>query len=228
MGARSGMPPRWRWWPGHRAALLVGLLAAGLATAVWGPWDIDDVAQWGAYLSERPWLLLAVVPLQALTFTLALPGSLFLWAVAPFFTPWLATLTLVAGSTLGALGAYLLARGLGRGADAAGARWIRLLRRNAGFLSQCALRALPGFPHPPLNYGAGWLRLPLPSFIGAAVVGLTIKWGIYSAAIYGAVEAAKEGGDVDAGAVWLLLALAVLFAAGGYMRRRLGAPPEGE
>ncbi|MBK5944467.1 MAG: VTT domain-containing protein [Halorhodospira halophila] len=213
--------PSVRWWPGYRPFLLALLLLSGLAVAVWGPWDAEDVVAWGELLVERPWLLLVVVVLQAALFTLALPGSLFLWVVAPFYPPWMSTLTLVAGSTLGALGAYGVAWLLGRDAVPADSRWIRVLRGNSDFLSQCAIRALPGFPHPPLNYGAGWLGLPLKTFVVATVVGLGIKWGVFSLAIYSAVEAAARGGEIDTRAVVVLLGVAVLFVAGAFLRRRL-------
>ncbi len=207
--------------PGAQPLILIALLVIGTGLAVWGPWDVEDVVALGEVMAERPWLLLIAIALQAALFTLALPGSLVLWAVAPFYPPWLAAPTLVAGSTLGALGAYALSWYLGGRNLPADTRWIRMLRRNSDFFSQCAIRAMPGFPHPPLNYGAGTLRLPLPTFIAATIVGLGIKWGVFSAAIYEAMEVAKEGGDVDPEAVVLLLIVVALFIGGALLRRRL-------
>lgn len=62
--------------------------------------------------------------------------------------------------------------------------------------------------------------MPLPSFIGAAIVGLAVKWGVFAAAIHEAVEAAAEGEGLDFGAVLFLLAVAMLFIVGALWRRR--------
>ncbi|MFP4648738.1 MAG: hypothetical protein ACLFMS_05995 [Halorhodospira sp.] len=58
------------------------LLISGLGVAVWGAWDAEDLVAWGEVLVDRPSLLLVVIVLQALLFTLALPGSALLWVVA--------------------------------------------------------------------------------------------------------------------------------------------------
>ncbi|MBK1734682.1 hypothetical protein CKO15_05145 [Halorhodospira abdelmalekii] len=200
-----------------RLVLVALLLLAGGAISLWGPWEIADVVALGRAMAEHPWLLVVIVLVQATLFALALPGSLAFWVVAPFYPPWWSTLALTLGSTLGALGAYGLSRLLGGGVVSIEGRWVRLLGRHSDLLSQCALRALPGFPHAPINYAAGLLRLPLLPFALAALVGLGLKSGIYSFAIYEAVEAA-EAGQVDRGAVVVLFLLFLLFAAGALLR----------
>src|SRR5690554_8030252 len=91
---------------------------------------------------------------MAVTLALGLPGSIGLWLIAPFYTPLAATPMLIVGSVLGALGAYWLSARVGD-------RWtpkgltrkiMRRLETRSDFLTQCALRVLPGFPHSVVNY----------------------------------------------------------------------------
>ncbi|WP_231901950.1 TVP38/TMEM64 family protein [Halorhodospira halochloris] len=168
-------------------------------------------------MAERQWLLLVVVVAQAALFTLALPGSLALWVVAPFYPPLLSTITLTLGSTLGAVGAYHFSLHFGRAAITPESRWVRLLSRHGDFLSQCAVRAMPGFPHAPINYAGGLLKLPLFSFALAACIGLGLKSGVYSFAVYEAVEVAEEG-RIDRGAIGVVFVLFVLFLSGAALR----------
>lgn len=178
-----------------RVAALAVLLVLGALWAVWRPVSATAVAAFAAGVAGHPAGIAALIGAQALLFALALPGSLVLWAVAPFHGPVPATAILVAGSVAGALGGYAVAGWLGapwrRRLQASPA--YRLLARNGGLLAQCALRALPGFPHSVVNYGAGLLRLPLPAFTGAAIVGLALKWWVYAGAVRAAVTAGAAG-----------------------------------
>ncbi len=216
MGESRGiLKRRWRW------AVLGLLLGGGIALSLWGPWTAEDLAAVGEVLAERPWILPVAAVVQAVLFTLAMPGSIVLWVVAPFHPPLLTTVVLVAGSTVGALGGYTVARRLGaapEGAERSG-RMVALLERHGDFFSQCALRALPGFPHAPVNFGAGVLGLPYGTFLAATVVGLTVKWWVYASAIHGAVEVA-EGGAIGIAPVVSLLLLVALAVLGALLRRR--------
>src|SRR5699024_3120149 len=78
------------------------------------------------------------------------------------------------GVIAGCLGAYWIARGLGKGTV------LRLLGRHrvtveeqlgsAGFAAVCTLRVRPGLPYWPINYGAGALGVPYREFAIATVV----------------------------------------------------------
>lgn len=78
------------------------------------------------------------------------------------------------GAVAGCLGAYWIARGLGKGTV------LRLLGRHrvtveeqlgsAGFAAVFTLRVLPGLPYWPINYGAGALGVPYREFAIATVV----------------------------------------------------------
>lgn len=80
----------------------------------------------------------------------------------------------VIGSMLGSIGAYWIARGLGRQTV------LRLLGSygpklenqlaSAGFAAVFALRVLPGMPYWPLNYGAGALGVAQRDYVVASLV----------------------------------------------------------
>ncbi len=202
---------------------LILLVLAGLAIAIWLPLELATLLDWGHRITDRPLAMLALVVLMAVLFTFALPGSLCLWLIAPFQPPVLATALLVTGSACGALGAYGLAARVGSDwrPDGLGGRIMKLLAERGDFLTQCALRILPGFPHSILNYAGGVLRLPLAGFIAATLLGLSVKWGVYASAVHGVVEAAETGDVVSATALLPLLLLTLLLLLGAWARQRV-------
>lgn len=192
---------------------------------LWHSPDLADVQHWANEASHHPGVIVAVVAIMAVTLTFGLPGSIGLWLIAPFYAPLAATLMLTIGSVAGALGAYYLAarfsdrwqpQGLTR-------RVMGKLARRSDILTQCALRVLPGFPHSVVNVAAGLLRLPLATFLAAAVVGLGAKWAVYSSAIHGALEAVEQEQAVTPDVLLPLVALTVLLLGGAWLKRRVEA-----
>lgn len=206
-----------------RLLLIAGLLGIGLVIAVWEPVPLEQLLAWGERLASYPATLIALILLQITMYTFALPGSVVLWMVAPFYPPWLATLILLVGSLSGAAGARRFSMRLKRPSERGEetSTVIRLLHRRADFFTQCSLRALPGFPHSLINYAAGILHLPLATFMLAALVGLGIKWGVYTTAIHGAAEAAEGEAALDPATLGALALLAVLMLGGAWLRRRI-------
>lgn len=204
--------------------LTLGLiLSAGLAIAYWQPVDMDTLFVWGEYLTGHPLSLLLIILTQALVLTLALPGSLLVWVIAPFQPPVIAVPVLVIGSVLGAAGARLFADTLTR-------HWqpgprsrtiIELLEKRSDVLTQIALRALPGFPHSVINYAGGMLKLPWPAYLSAAIIGLSCKWTVYAMAIYGLGTAIHEDAELSAWQLLPLFLLAGLFLLAAWIRPRL-------
>ncbi|HDZ56832.1 MAG TPA: hypothetical protein ENI17_12160 [Pseudomonas xinjiangensis] len=204
-------------WPvlglfGFLALLLIGWLL---------PVSAADLLHWGAGLSSSRAMLTGLVIAMALLMSFGLPGSLIFWFIAPFHAPWISVLLLLTGSTGGALGAYVLGRRLGE-------RWrpkgyarqlLALLSARSDFMTQCALRILPGFPHAFINLSGGILRLPLGPFLSAAVIGLAIKWGVYAQAAHGMVNAAQADEVLNIQTLWPLVLIAVLMIAGALARR---------
>lgn len=196
-------------WP---LALLVMLLALGLAAQVAGLIDVRAALEWARGHTTQWWLAPALVVLQVVLFTFALPGSAVLWLVAPLFSPLAATAIMTLGGTLGALSAYGFARGL-TGASLSHlrrTRGYRLLQQESGFLTLCALRLTPGFPNSVINYSAGTLRTPLPTFVAAAVIGLALKAWLYSQAINAALASGHPADLIDIAILGPLAAAAAL------------------
>jgi uncharacterized membrane protein YdjX (TVP38/TMEM64 family) len=209
--------------------VLACLLALGVAAGIWGPLELGVLLEWGAQLASQPLALGGIVVFQALLLTFALPGSLVVWLVAPFQPPWVAAPLLIVGGVLGAIGARAVAARLGEGrihgprVD----RAMELLAERSDLLTQCAVRAMPGFPHVVINYGAGLLGLPLGTFAAAAVIGLSIKFSVYASAVHGATTAADSERLLQPMTVLPLVALAVFMLISAWLRRRLrlSSPP---
>lgn len=216
-GIRSSIGDLWR------PLLLLTLVVVGLTLYITGLFDLGRFLQWAEGYTKQWWVVAGLILLQALLFMLALPGSSLLWVVAPLYPPLIATPILVAGSTLGSMAGYLFARRLAtpwltRIGDK---RLFRLLERRSDFLTQCALRTLPSFPHSFINYSAGILRLPIGPFLLAAVIGISIKTLLYTIAIHGAMKASDPSELIRIETMVPLVMVALLFVLALLFRRRL-------
>lgn len=219
------MPMRFN--PRLPTLLLCGLLVLIVAGALL-PVSVADLLQWGAALASHPLTLIGLTLGMALLLTLGLPGSLCFWLIAPFHAPLLAIPMLLLGSLLGALGARRLGMRIG---DAwrpgrGGRQILRLLAKRSDFLSQCAMRTLPGFPHVFINMAAGVLHLPLRTFVLAALIGLGIKWSLYSHAVHGLLNARQAEAALGPATLLPLFALALLMLVGSLTRRLWQAQSE--
>jgi hypothetical protein len=65
------------------------------------------------------------------------------------------------------------------------------------------------------------LRLPRTGFIGAALIGLGIKWSIYTASIHGVMTTLETGALSGARTLLPLVLLSSILLAGAWIRRRL-------
>ena len=70
--------------------------------------DVQEMLAIAREYAQHWWLIVVLILLQALLFSFALAGSLFLWIAAPLYPPAMAAFILTIGGTLGGLGAYLL------------------------------------------------------------------------------------------------------------------------
>jgi len=201
--------------------LLLSLVVVLTVTAILLPIEIRYLLRWGVELAGHPMALVGIVLVMAVLMSVGLPGSLCFWLIAPFHAPLLSVSVLLVGSVAGAMGAYHFGKGLGD-------TWkpgylarqvLNLLGKRSDFLTQCAVRILPGFPHAFVNLAGGVLGLPLLVFFCAAIVGLAIKWTVYAHAVHGMVSARQAEQAMDFFTLLPLIVLALLLALGGLAKR---------
>ena len=202
--------------------LLLTLIVVGVVLYFTGALDWEKVLSWAQAYAHLWWVPIVLVFLQVTLFTFALPGSAMVWVVAPLYTPVTATLILAIGSTLGALGAYWFARleTLRWASHVKDSHLYQVLEQRGDFLSLCAIRLIPAFPHSVVNYGAGMLRLPVVRFLSTSMIGLTVKSFLYSNAIHGAVTATDLSELVRLKILGPLIILALVTGLAALLRNR--------
>lgn len=144
-----------------------------------------------------PWLFVVAYALATVLF---MPGSVITLAAGAIFGPILGAICSLAGASLGAVAAFMIAR------YAAG-DWVG--RRSRGWLDQVVrgvehegwrfvafVRLMPVFPFNALNYGLGLTRIPLAQYAAATFV--CMAPGAFAYAYLGSVgrEAAEGGANV--------------------------------
>lgn len=206
-----------RWF---RLGVLAALVVVAVALTVRG--DVVGIDGLRAAVDRAGWAGPVVLAgLYAIAATLLVPASPFTIAAGVLFGPVLGTLTALVGATLGATGAFLLGRSLGRDAVAAfGGRPLERIDRalaQRGFVALLIVRLVPLFPFNLVNVAAGVTGLRLRVFVLATAVGI----------VPGTVAFAALGGTIDdptSPAFIAALALFVVVTVGaGLMARRLRA-----
>ncbi|WP_455374884.1 TVP38/TMEM64 family protein [Kaarinaea lacus] len=208
-----------RFW---QPVILLIMVVLGIVLHYSGVLDWEKILHWAQRESHHWWIPIVLISLQILLFTLAMPGSAMLLVVAPLYSPGSATLILTTGSTLGALGAYLFARRetLTWSQRVKDNHLFHVLEQRGDFLSLCAIRLIPAFPHSVINYSAGILHLSIAPFILSSMIGLGTKSFLYSNAIYGAIQASNLYELIRFDILGPLLFLAVISAVAAYFHSR--------
>lgn len=127
---------------------------------------IEGFGWWSWLVFATAYAVVALTPIPVTI--MALLGGLLFGVVA-------GSLLSVIGAVIGSIGAYWIARALGR------TTVLRLLGRHAekleqrldessGFAAVFTLRVMPGMPYWPVNYGAGALGVPNRTFTVASLV----------------------------------------------------------
>ena len=216
--------------PGLRLALLAATLLAVAAVIQWSPvasrLSLDQIVTGMRSLRSPVVAPLLFVLVYAVATTMAVPGSVLTIAGgAVFGFGWGALLNTI-GANLGASGAFLLARALGRdGVERVFGNRVRGLERATrafGFLGLLALRLVPLVPFNVLNVGSGLTRLRWREYFIATLLGILPGTLVYTffadALVLGSVDASGDARTRVwiAGGLFLLLSLLPLLA------RRLG------
>ena len=212
--------------PYYKLILIALLISLGVILEFTGIADIKELLAIAREYTQHWWLIVVLILLQALLFSFALAGSLFLWIAAPLYPPAMAAFILAIGGTLGGLGAYLLSRYLTQEwrHKIENSHGYQLLHSQDNFYTLFALRVFPAFPHAVINYSAGLLKARLSHFIIAALLGIAIKSYLYARVIYPASSDLTIDLLLDIGVVGPLLLLSLASALAVYINYRLKNP----
>lgn len=214
-----------RWRARARVGLFV-LLVVGLGGALVASGGRVDEALKGVrdlVAGAGLWGPLVLVLLYASLTLLLVPGSPLTVAAGVLFGPWFGTALVVVGATLGATGAFLWGRHLGRdavdrltGERAARAdAWLA----DRGALAILYLRLVPLLPFNLLNPVAGVTGVRLRDFVLGTAVGI-VPGTFAFAALGGSFD--DPTSPVFLGALALLVTLAVAAPLVDRRRRRAG------
>jgi uncharacterized membrane protein YdjX (TVP38/TMEM64 family) len=195
-----------------RSALVVVLVIA-LALA-WLNRDRLDTGQLELWLAESGlWAPLLFIAIYAIATVLFVPGAALTLLGGAVFGPWWGTLYNLAGATLGAALAFVIARYLAADRVAArlAGRSAELVRgvEQEGWRFIAFVRLVPLFPFNLLNYALGLTRIPLVTYVVASVVFMLPGGFAYTWLGYAGKEALAGDEDV---VQKVLLALALLAA----------------
>lgn len=211
-----------------KPAIILILIVTGITLEFSG---ILDTGKWLAIAREyndRWWLVIVLILLQAIMFTFALAGSLFLWVVAPLYPPVMSAFILAAGGTLGGIMAYYFSRRLTDDwvSRVENSHTYRLLHKHDNFFTLFAFRVFPAFPHSLINYSSGILQVKLSHFIAAALLGISIKSFIYSKVIYSATTSASIDELLNISTYGPLILISVITLVGVAIKYKMSDKPE--
>jgi uncharacterized membrane protein YdjX (TVP38/TMEM64 family) len=206
-----------------RLIIIALLICLGLVLDIAGLLDANQLLNLAREYAQHWWLILVLILAQAILFTFALAGSIFLWVSAPLYDPLMATFILAAGGTIGGLGAYFFSRYLSEDwkQRIQGSRSYKFLQAQENFYTLFAMRVFPAFPHSLVNYSAGILNARLSHFIIAAILGISIKSYIYARVIHQASNAPSIGMLMDLWVIGPLILLSLISLLGLFIIKRM-------
>ena len=213
-----------------KIAIIVFIIITGLTLEISGLLETNKILQIAREHSDNWWLIILLILAQAILFTFALAGSLFLWVVAPLYSPLLSAFILAAGGTLGGISAYFFSKRLS-------CEWVRkiessntykMLHKYDNFFTLFALRIFPAFPHAVVNYSSGILNVNIWHFIIAAFLGISIKSYIYSNVIYNATSSPSIEDALNFSTFGPLILISVITLVSVFIKYRLNSKSDKE
>ncbi len=209
--------------------LVVG--AAFLLARHFGAFRYTDVHELAAAV-QRVRGVSFIAPLFVLIYTLAttfgLPGTPLTLAGGAIFGFAYGTLLNWLGATLGSLGAYTLARVLGKDAlrRTLGSRasTVDRLINDHGFTAVLRLRLLPLVPFNGINFASGFAAVDVKTYVGATALGIlpgTAVYTYFADALLSGVAGARSAALLRASIAGVLLV--ILSFAPSLVKKREGA-----
>ena len=175
-GPRPRALPRWAIWSVRAIAAFV-VLAMVAAALGWMPFDVDREAVTSWVESAGPWGPLAVIGLMTVAVVASpIPSAPIALAAGAAYGHYAGAIYVALGSEIGALTAFIIARGLGRGpverflGDKAD--YGLLGSQNALTLTVFVSRLLPFISFDAMSYAAGLSRLHFWRFALATMAGI--------------------------------------------------------
>jgi uncharacterized membrane protein YdjX (TVP38/TMEM64 family) len=213
------------------AVLAVVLAAAGYAAYRLGVFELRDPERLGDTIRRArdvPALPVLFVLGYAVATVFGLPGTVFTLAGGAVFGTLLGSILNWAGATLGALGAYALARRLGSDAVRkllgrhAGA--LAALTSRADFVTLFRLRLIPVVPFNALNFAAGLVPARFRAYLLSTALGIipgTVVYTYFADSLVAGVTGARQRALVHVAIAGALL-IAISFVPA--LARRLRVP----
>ena len=197
----SQAPGRWR-AVGRIALLASVLLAVWLLARRLGVLALVEPERLGEairHARELPWAAPAFVLVYALVASLGLPGTPLTLAGGAIFGVAAGTGLNWLGATVGATGAFVLARALGGDAlrSLLGKRAAALdtIAGDGAFASLVRLRLIPVVPFNALNFGAGLAGVRPGAYIGSTALGIipgTAVYTYFAGSLLAGVDGARQ------------------------------------
>jgi uncharacterized membrane protein YdjX (TVP38/TMEM64 family) len=195
----------------HRKIIVLATLLGGaiVAFSLRGRIDISDVQRWMENAGSIGWIMFILI--YALATILLLPGSLITIAGGVVYGPLLGTLLSLMGATLGASGAFILARysSLSWVEQRMGEKMRQLIKGidKEGWRFVAWVRLVPLFPFVLVNYALGLTRIPLLSYTITSFIFMLPGTTVYTLIGHAGGTALSEQAVAEQ-MRWLLIALA--------------------
>lgn len=173
------------------------------------------------------WAPAAFVLSYAVGMLIGLPGTLFTIAGGIVFGKWFGTLYNVIGATIGASGAFWIARLLASQAIVdkfKGQKWFDKFNRGLeenGLYYMLFIRLVPLFPFNGLNFGAGMTRVSFRNYFIGTAIGIIPATFVFTNAAAEIGESAAAGFKLTGGMVTALVLLGLFALIPIIIKRRI-------
>jgi len=201
-GSLATPPPRRGRGYVRLAAFVAILAAAGYAAYRLGAFELGDPQRFGDVIRRSrdvPALPVLFVLAYVIATVFGVPGTVFTLAGGAVFGIVLGSILNWTGATLGAVGAYTLARQLGSDAvrDLLGRRATALdtLTSKVGFATLFRLRLIPVVPFNALNFAAGLVPVPFRAYVLSTALGIipgTVVYTYFADSLVAGVTGARD------------------------------------
>lgn len=173
------------------------------------------------------WAPIVFVLIYALMISFGIPGTIVTVVGGLVFGKWLGTLLNVIGATLGASGAFWIARLLARDMlikKLSGKSWFEKFNKGLeenGVFYMLFVRLVPLFPFNGLNFGSGITKISYRDYLIGTGIGIIPGTFVFTNAAAELGESAAEGFKLTGGVVFAFVLLGLFALVPILIKRRL-------